>query len=124
MPALEPRGSGVYRHHVVLAVTHDFQDMRMSADKYLWSDAVYQGSGAKVIMTRISPYMHHEDGHSATFEGLMMWIIHTDVLAITVPIDADQRLERGDFLCCLKSSSEISGMPDLIHRFKEFLELF
>lgn len=96
----------------------------MSANKYLRFETVYQCSGAKIIMTRIPSYMHHEHGHPATFEGLVMWIVHTDILTVTVPVNTDKRFECCNFLRSMKPSSEIPGVPDLIHRFKEFLELF
>lgn len=124
MPTLDACGSGVDCHHVILCVAHDLEYVGMAADEYLGPEAVDKGSGAKVIMTGITAYMGHEDRHPSAFEELMMGVLQTDVLSVTVAVDADKGFESRYPVCCSKPAAEVSGMPYLIYRSEKFLELF
>ena len=60
MPALDAGGTGIDGHHVILRVTHDFEDMGMSADKYLGTPAVDQSPCPEILMPGIATDMHHQ----------------------------------------------------------------
>lgn len=96
----------------------------MAADEYLRPEAVDKGSGAEVVMTGITAYMGHEDRHPSALEELMMGVLETDVLSVTVAMDTDKRLEGCYLIGRSESASEVSGMPYLVHRLEELLELW
>lgn len=123
MPALDTCRSGVDDHHVILAVTHDFQYMRMAADEYMWVKPVNESSSPKVVMPRVSADVGHEDRHTAAFEEFVVRVVQTDILSVTIAVNSDKRFESSNGSRCGHASSEVSCMPNLVYRFEKFLEL-
>ena len=51
-----------------------------------------------------------------------MGVFQTQVLAVAIAVDPDQRLERRNLMRRLHSPSEVPGVPYLVHRFQELPE--
>ena len=123
MKTLNSRGSGVQDKHITFRVPHDLQDMGMAAYEYVRPVFVDEFSCPGVIASRVAADMGHQHLHALTFEEAVHGVCEAKVVIVTVARDSDQRLELRDFLRQAHASSEISCMPDLIDRSKEFPEL-
>ena len=95
----------------------------MAADKYVRPVLIYQCTGPRVVSSRISAYMCHEDLHPFTFEEAVQGMDETEVVVVAIASHSDKGPEGGDLFRKGHSSAEVSGMPDLVHRLKEIAEL-
>lgn len=123
MEALDSGRSGVDHQHVSLWIADDFQDMGMAAYEYVRPVFVDEFSCPGVIASRVAADMGHQHLHALTFEEAVHGVGEAKVIIVAVARDSDQRLELRDLRRQIHASSEISGMPDLIDRSEEFLEL-
>ncbi len=123
MEALDTGSTWIEHKHIPsFNITDNLQDMRMAADEDIGSVTVDELSCARIISPRIPTYMSHKDLHALALEETMQGMVETKVMIITVASYTDQRLELRYFRRQIHTSAEIAGMPDLIDRFKEFLE--
>jgi hypothetical protein len=123
MKALDSRSAWIdYQHVVSLRITNHFQNMRMAAYEYVRFIPVYQLTGTRVISARISAHMGHQDLHPFALEESMERMLETQGMIVAVAGHAHQRLERSNLCSQVHSPSEVTGMPYLVDRLKEFLE--
>ena len=111
-----------HKHSSASGVPHDFQDMRMTADEYVGTILIYQLTGLGVISSRIPAHMGHKDLHAFALEETVERMFEAKGVVVAVAGDSDQRLELRDFGGHVHAAAEISGMPYLIDRLKEYLE--
>ena len=123
MEALYARGTRIEDQHITPGIPHYLQYVRVTADKDIWPELVDQGSGPGIVSARITADVSHQNLHSLTFETPVKRVSEPQVMIVTIACHPDKRLVGGHFLCKLQSASEVSGMPDLIHRIEEFTEL-
>lgn len=123
MKALNSSGSRIKYQHIALRIPYDLKDMGMSAHEYVRFQFVYELPRPDIISTGITSDMYHEYLEPFALEEAMDRMSIAQVVVVTVSGDADKRLEGRDFLCGLKTASEIAGMPHLVNRSKKFLEL-
>ena len=123
MEALDPCSSGIDHKHITLCVTHHLQDMRMTAHEYIRVIAVYQFTGTHIITSGIAAHMSHEHLYSFTFEESVKRMVIAERLVVTVAGYAYKRLEGGHAGRQIHASAEVSGVPDLVNRPEELLEL-
>ena len=122
MKALNSCSSGINHQHIPLRITHDFQDMRMAADKQIRLISVNKFTCTGVVSSRIATDMSHENLYSLTFKKAVQGMIIAKTMVVTVSCDSDKRLVCSYLFGKIHSSSEVSGMPDLIHRLKKVAE--
>ena len=122
MKALDSCSSGVYHQHIPLGITHNFQDMRMAADKQVWLISVNQFAGTEIISSRITSDMGHKHFYSLTFKKAVQGMIIAKTMVVTVSCDSDKRLVCSYLFGKIHSSSEVACMPYLVHLRKEVLE--
>lgn len=101
----------------------------MSADEYVRMPIVNKSFGAQVVLRLpriICPVtaptesdVGHQNFHSLTIKTLECWVVMSYVLAVTISVDSDQRLERSDLRRAL-NGTEIPRMPNLVNRFQKF----
>ena len=120
MKTLNTGGSGIYDHHISLRIPHHFKDMGMAADKDVWMQFVDQFPGAGIISAWIATYMSHQHFHSLAFKEAMEGMGEAEVVVVTVASDTYERLELGDRGGKIEASTEVAGVPDLVHRGEEF----
>ena len=121
MKALDSGRSRIdYKHAAPLCIPYNLKDMRVAANEDVRPIPLDQLTCLGVISSWISAYMGHQDLHPFTFEETMKRMSEAQIIIVTVSGNTQKRLIRCYLLSKLKSSPEISGMPDLIHRFKEF----
>ena len=66
--------------------------------------------------------MRHQHFQPLTLKKTIEGMLITKIMIVTITSDTDKRLECCNLFCQSHPSTEITGMPDLIHRFKESLE--
>ena len=123
MEALDSGSSGIDYKHITLCVTHDLQDMRMSAHKYIRTISVYQFTGTHIIASRIATHMSHEYLYSFTFKESVQRVDESQLMVVTIACHSNERLKLCNLFSQIHSATEISCMPDLIDRLKKILEL-
>lgn len=123
MKPLNSSSSGIDYQHIPLGITHDLQDMGMSAYEYIRPVFVYQLSRPRIITARIASDMGHEHLHAFAFEETMERVDEAKVVIVAIAGYTDQRLELRNLFRQIHTSPEISRMPDLIDRRKKLLEL-
>ena len=123
MESLDSSSAGIDYQHIAAGITHDLQDMRMTAHKDVRPVFVYQRFGTGVIPPGVPADMGHQDLHALAFEEAVERVFETQVMVVAVARNAHQRLEGGYFLCHIHPPSEISGMPYLVDRLEELPEL-
>jgi hypothetical protein len=97
--------------------------MGMSAHKKIRTIAFNKFSCTRVIPAWIASHMGHKYLHSLTHEETVKRMIKTESMIIAVACNAHKRLELCNFLSKFHPTPEITGMPDLIHRFQKIAEL-
>lgn len=123
MKALYSRSPGIHdKHTAALGVTHDFQDMGVAANKNIRPVFVNQLPCARIIPSWISTNMRHQNFHALTFEKPVQRVFKTQFIIITIAAHAYKRLEFRKGAGKFKPSSEITGVPKLVHRFKKVTE--
>ena len=109
--------------HITLRIPDNLKNMRMSAYENVRSVPVDQFPCTGIIAAWVSPDMGHEDLQTFTFEETVQRVVIAESLIVTVSADADERLEGGQAGRQVHASAEVAGMPDLVHRLEESLEL-
>ena len=109
-------GTRVQNQHVPFCVAYDFQDMGMATDEDIRLVAVYEFARPDIISTGVTTDVGHKDPHAFTLIKTMQRMVITESVIIAVSRHSHQRLERSDFSCQIKSSTEIPGMPYLVNR--------
>ena len=122
MEALDSGCSRIDYKHITLCVTHDLQDMRVTADKNIWFIFINQFLCPDIISSGISADMGHQNLHTLTLEKTMKRVDEAEVVIVTIAGDTCQRLETGNLCSKIHPPAEIPGMPYLIDRFKKLLE--
>lgn len=123
MEALDAGSSRIDDQHIPFWITDYFQNMGMAAYEYIRLITVYEFTGSGIISTRITSDMGHQYLHAFTLEEAVKRMSETKVMVVTVSGYAHKRLESSYFLCQFHSPAEVTGMPYLVHRFKELTEL-
>lgn len=121
MEALYPFCSGIHHKHVPPSVIHHFQYMGMPADEKIGPVLVYKGAGSRIVSSGIATDMGHQDLYPFTSEKLEERIVETYIVSVAVAVHPFQRLECRDCFRHLHTS-EIPGMPYLVHRIEEAAE--
>ena len=122
MKTLDSCSSGIDHQHIPLRITHDFQDMRMAADKQIRLISVNKFTCTGVVSSRIATDMSHENLYTLTFKKTVQGMIIAETMVVTVTCDSDKRLVCSYLFGKIHSSSEIACMPYLVHLRKEVLE--
>lgn len=123
MKTLYACGTWIYHQHIPLGVTHNLQYMGMTANKDVRTVLVNQLSCLGIVTSGISSYMCHQNLQALALKETVHRVDISKIEIVTVSCNSDQRLESCNLLCCSHPSSEVSGMPYLIDRFKELPEL-
>ena len=121
--ALNAGGARIYHKHVPLRITDHLQYMGMPAYKYIRAVLFDEFPCTCIVSAGISSYMGHQNLKTFAHEETMKRMIEAKAVIVTIACNTDQRLEGSHFLSKVKSSTEISGMPYLVHRFEEISEL-
>ena len=123
METLDSGSTGIKdKHSSARGIPHDLEDMRMAADEYVGTILIYQLTGLGIIPSRIPAHMGHKDLHAFALEETVERMFEAKGVIVAVAGDSDQRLELRDFGGHVHAAAEISGMPYLIDRLKEYLE--
>lgn len=123
MKALNSSSSRIKYQHIALRIPYDLKDMGMPAHEDIRLQFIYEFTCPYIIPSGIATYMNHEHLEALAFKEAMNRMSIAEIIVVTVSGDADKRLESRDFLCGLKTASEIASMPHLVNRSKKFLEL-
>lgn len=123
MKPLDSCGTGIDHEHIPFLVSDDLQDVGMATDEDVRTMHVDQLAGMIVILAGIAADMRHEHLQAFAFEDTMDRMDEAEVVVVAVSGDSEKGLESTDLLRKLKSSAEVSGMPDLVHRLKKIAEL-
>ena len=123
MEALDSCRSRIDYEHITLCVTHNLQDMGMSAHEYIRTIAVYQFTGTHTIASRIATHMGHEHLYSLTFEESVQRMDESQLMVVAIASHTNKRLELGNLFSQVHTAAEISCVPDLVDRLKKILEL-
>ena len=123
LPALEAGCAGIYIQSIVARVAHNLKDMGMPAHEDIRLVCIQHRSDIKGIMPRRASDMSHQNLMTFAVEELHLRTVEAYFLGIAVPVNAYKGLECGDAVEKGDVAAEISGMPYLIDRSKEFLEL-
>ena len=125
-------GTGIHEQEVHTVIPEYLGNMGMAADEYVRAVQLQKVLREYVILRPfgvIGPVtptsqadVGHQDPKTLTFEMGVAWIDLTDVLAVTIAMDSNQRLERFNQGRTGKGA-EIASMPNLIHRFKKGLHI-
>jgi GGDEF domain-containing protein len=95
----------------------------MTADEDIRMITVYQFAGTGIITAWVAPDVSHQDLHAFTFKETVKRMDKPQVVVVTVARDTIQRLELSDLLRKIETTTEVSGMPDLVNRLKKSPEL-
>lgn len=95
----------------------------MPADKNIWMIAGYEVARLEVVFSGPSADVHHQNFLLLTHKTLVFRIHHTNILTIAVSVHSDERLKICNSVGEIDAPSEIPGVPDLVHRSQEILEL-
>ena len=76
-----------------------------------------------IIPPGIASYMGHQHFETFTFEESVKGMVIAERLVVAVAGYADKRLEGGHAGRQIHASAEVSGVPDLVNRPEELLEL-
>ena len=123
MEALDSGCTRIDYKHITLCVTHDLQDMRMSAHEYIRTVAVYKFTGAHIIASRIATHMGHEHLYSFTFEESVQRVDESQLMVVAIACDSHERFKRGNLFSQIHTSTEITCVPYLVDWLKKILEL-
>ena len=107
---------------VPFRVTHDLQNVRMSADEDVGTVCVDQLSCPRIISARITAHMGHQDLHPLTLEDPVEGVFETQVVVVAVACHPHEGLEPRDLRGKVHPAPEIAGMPYLVHRLQESLD--
>ena len=123
MESLDSSGSRIeHKHSSTSLVPHYLEYMGVPAYEYVRMITVYQLARPDIVSSRISAHMGHEDLHALALEEAVEGIFEAKGVVVTVARHSDQRLELRDFYSRFHAAAEITGMPDLVDRFKEGLD--
>ena len=120
MESLDSSSAGIDYQHIAAGITHDLQDMRMTAHKDVRPVFVYQRFGTGVIPPGVPADMGHQDLHALAFEEAVERVFETQVMVVAVARDSHKRFEPCDLGGHFHAAAEVSGMPDLVDRFEKF----
>ena len=130
--ALETAGPRIHEQEPEPVVPEHLRDMGMSANEYVRVEQIDKFLGKLVVQRPlgvVSPvtaaaetYVGHQNPKPLALESLVPGIYLPDVQAVAVAVDSDQGLECLD-LRGTRQSPEITGMPDLVHRFEELFHI-
>ena len=95
----------------------------MSADKNVRFMRIDKSSCGSVIPSRITADMSHQHLHSLTLENPVYGMDITQIVIVAVARNSHQRLECRNLLRQFHATTEITGMPYLVYRFKKITEL-
>ena len=123
MKTLYSSGSRIKYQHITFSISDNLEYMGMPADKDIWLQFIYEFACPYVIPAGIATYMNHEHLEALAFKEAMNRMSIAEIIVVTVSSNAYKGLEGRDFLCGLKTASEIAGMPHLVNWSKELLEL-
>jgi hypothetical protein len=84
---------------------------------------IYKFESLRIVPARIASDMHHEHLEATAIENPVKRMSITQVVVVTVARDTIQRLELSDLLRKIETTTEVSGMPDLVNRLKKSPEL-
>lgn len=96
--------------------------MGMSADKDIGMEFINEFPGTDIIASGIAPYMDHQHLESLAFKESVHRMNESELMVVAVAGNAKKRLEGSHLLGKSKAATEVAGMPDLVHRFKEAAE--
>ena len=123
MKSLDAGRTGVNdKHTIPFRIADNLKNVGMTTNEYVRSVTVDQFSGTRVISTGVTSDMYHKYFETLTFEKSMERMNEAQIMVIAIAGHAHKRLEISNFLRQSHSSSEVAGMPYLIHRLEKFAE--
>ena len=120
--ALDAGCSRVDDQHISFGIPHHFKDMRVAADKDVRMEFIDQLPRAGVISAGIASDVGHKHLHPLTFKEAVERVSETEVVVVAVSSNTYKGLEFRDGSGKIKASAEVTGVPDFVHRGKEFAE--
>ena len=123
MPALVSTGTGVDIQDFFKLIIHNFQDVRMPANKDVGLILTDQVPGLGIIMPGRTADMRHQHLEALALPETEQRATIQQAPVVTIADDPLQRLERGDFHFRVQASPEVPGMPDLVDILEKLPEL-
>ena len=120
--ALDAGCSRVDDQHISFGIPHHFKDMRVAADKDVRMEFIDQLPRAGIISAGVASDVGHKHLHPLTFKEAVERVGETEVVVVAVSGDSHEWLEICNGGGKVEASAEITGVPDLVHRGKEFAE--
>lgn len=120
MKALNSCCSGIDYKHISLGITHDLQDMGMTAYEYIRLVFVDQLARPRIITSGIAADMRHQHLHALTFEEAVERVFEAQVMVVAVSCDSQKRFEPRYLGGHFHAAAEIPRMPYLVDRLQEF----
>ena len=93
----------------------------MAANEDVGPMGIYKLHGFIIISARIASNMHHKNLHTLYLKPLYGRLAQPYLLVITIAVHSGKWFEIGYSINCC-DIAEITGMPNLVNRFKKFFE--
>jgi hypothetical protein len=96
--------------------------MRVAADKDVRMEFIDQLPRAGVISAGVASDVGHKHLHPLTFKEAVERVGETEVVVVTVSGDSHEGFVLRNGGGKVEASAEVTGVPDFVHRGKEFAE--
>lgn len=121
--SLNASSTGInHKHSVPCRITHDLQNMRMTADEHIRPMLFYKPPRLCIVSSGISSDMSHEHLQASAIKHSVQRVDESEFVVVAVSSDSFQGSEPSDFLRQIHAPAEISCMPYLIDRLEKSLE--
>jgi hypothetical protein len=113
VPSVVAASAGIHVHEVEVLVAHDFQDVRVAADKKARPQLPEFLPSAPVVVAGITADVRHVDGDAFAFPTQILREVGAEFCPVNVPINSPDRFEGSETIQYVRSS-EISRVPHLV----------